>query len=207
MLNMRFAIAVILCVAAVQARAHSFEQQLFQISQNASVLARQNRRVFLNAQATAVQGQAQWQKVTGPDGTFTAEMPAAPKYSAIPQTVNGSGAAYTLHEYLLAAGAREFLIHTAIYPPSVDTSNPRATMQAGLDNTVKNLDNGKWISVTWTKHQGLTAVEAIGLMKGQEVRTYTAMRGQQIFVLIHIGPDGTARSDDTNRFIASLNIR
>ena len=172
-------------------------------------MARPNRQAFIatNAQMVSVQGQNAWQRVAGPDGTFTAEMPAAPKYSAIPQTVNGSGAAYTLHEYLLAAGASEFLIHTAIYPPSVDTSNPRATMQAGLDNTVKNLDNGKWISVTWTKHQGLTAVEAIGLMKGQEVRTYTVMRGQQIFVLIYIGPDGTARSADTNRFIASLNIR
>lgn len=56
MVNMRFVIAAILCVAAVQARAQSFEQQLFQFSQNAAATARQTRQVFLNTQATAIQG-------------------------------------------------------------------------------------------------------------------------------------------------------
>lgn len=201
MVNMRFVIAGILCVAAVQARAQSFEQQLFQISQNASATARQNRQVFLNVQAAAIQGPAAWQKLSGFNDTFTIEMPAVPVYTASPAKTN-TDVAYTQHLYAVDAGARAFICITAIYPPEVDSN-----LQAALDGTAKGLGIGKWTSVTWTKHQGLPAVEAIVLKDGNEFRTLWVLRGNQRFGVMYIGPDGTARSEDANRFISSLNIR
>lgn len=209
MLNMRLVIVGFLCVAAVGADAQSFEQQLFQFSQHAAATARQSREDFQALSATTVGAQSQtaWQKVTGPDGTFTVEMPEAPKYTTAQAALSGSGAAYTVHMYFVETGGRAFIIHTAIYPPGLDISNPRNSLQAGLDNTVKNMTGGKWISVTWTKHQGLTAVEAIGLKNGYEVRSFSVLRGQQLFTLTYGGADGTSRSDDANRFVASLNIR
>lgn len=204
MFIIRVVLVGILCVAAAGARAQSFEQQLFQISQDASAMARQTR-MTPNAQPPAVQAPAAWQKVTGPDGTFTIEMPAAPQYTATPVARTATHAAFTLHQYvcIVEAPQRLFLVTTSISPDADATLN----LQAGVDTGATIMDGGRWISVTSMKHQGLTAIEAIGISKGIAYRRLWVVRGRQEISATYGGPDGTVRSEDANRFFASLNIR
>lgn len=207
MFIIRVVLVGILCVAAAGARAQSFEQQLFQISQDASAIARQTR-VTPSAQPPAVQAPAAWQKVTGPDGTFTIEMPAAPQYTATPVARTATHAAFTLHQYvcIVEAPQRLFLVTTSI-SPDADAEIPLKNLQAAVDTRATIMDGGRWISVTSMKHQGLPAIEAIGLSKGIAYRQLWVVRGRQEVTTTYGGPDGTVRSEDANRFFASLNIR
>lgn len=209
MKSLQVVIAGLLCAAAAGARAQSFEHQLFQISQNASVLAGPSRRAFLapGAQMAAIQGPAGWQKVTGPDGAFTAEMPGASVYQARPGTFGDTGK-ILMHMYSVDMGDRAFIVMTTTYPANADFSNPQKSLQSVLGGSAKHhTDDGKWISVNWMTHQGLLAVESIGMAKGRIFRTLWVLRGRQVFAIAYVGSDGTARSEDANRFINSLNIR
>ena len=146
-----------------------------------------------------------WHTLTGPERKFTADMPAAPKYTAT-QMKTGSGSPYTMHQYLLEQGDAAFVVQSAIYPQDVDVSNPQANLQGGLNNAAKNMEGNKWASVDWVKHQGLAAVDAVGARSGHEIRSYSVMKGRQIFTLTYAGPVGTARSANVNRFVASLKL-
>ncbi len=211
MLNIRVVIVAILSLATGSARALTFEQQLLQINQNASVIAQPARQAFLapGAQALAAQGPTEWQTVTGPDGAFTAEMPGVPYHST--ETLSSSGITYAWHEYSLQTNGAEYYLQTAIYPPSakVDFSNPRQILEAGANSTAVNLDGGKWTSLTWTTRQGHTAFDGVGVSKGREIRIFALLRGKQLINVIYIGSGntGTVRSETVNRFFASLNIR
>lgn len=149
-------------------------------------------------------GQDAWRAMTGSaDRGFTAEMPAAPKYTAVPMKTK-SGSAYTMHQYQLDQGAVAYVAQTAIYPQDVSIVNPQANLKGGLDNSAKNMDGGKWANINWVKHQGLTAVDAVGVRGGHAIRSYSVMKGRQIFTLTYAGPTGTARSANAQRFISSL---
>lgn len=202
MLNMRLVIVGFLCVAAAGADAQSFEQQLFQFSQHAAATARQSREDLINAQAAARQERNAWHKLSGFNDTFTIEMPAIPVYTAVPAKVPNSGTPFNYHMYEVNEGGRLFISVTAILPEGTTYS-----MQVGLDGVAKNMGLEKWISTTWTKHQGLPAVEAIALKNGTEYRVFIVLRGLQYFAVMYAGPDGTARSEDVNRCFSSLNIR
>jgi hypothetical protein len=41
---------------------------------------------------------------------------------------------------------------------------------------------------------------------GHAIRSFSVMKGRQVFTLIYAGVPGTARSADVNRFIGSLRI-
>lgn len=146
-----------------------------------------------------------WHTMTGPNRSFTTDLPIAPKYTET-QMKTGSGAAYSMHQYLVEQGAIAYVVQSAIYPQDVNVSNPQSNLQAGLDNAAKNMDGGKWANVNWVKHQGFTAVDAKGTRQGHEVRSFTVMKVRQIFTLTYAGPPGSASSADVNRFIASLKI-
>jgi len=146
-----------------------------------------------------------WQAVPGADRGFAAEMPAAPKYSSVEMKTN-SGSNYAMHQYLLELGDTAYVVQTAVYPDDVNVSNPRINLQGGLDNAAKNMDGGKWASVDWLTHQGSTASDAVGVRAGNAVRTFSVMKGRQIFTLTYAGPAGTARSADVNRFVGSLRV-
>ena len=105
---------------------------------------------------------AGWHTMTGPDRSFTADLPAAPKYTTTPMRTS-AGSGYTMHQYLLEQGAVAYVVQTAVYPADVNVSNHRANLQGGLDNAAKNMEGGKWASVGWVTHQGLTAVDAVGV--------------------------------------------
>ncbi len=156
------------------------------------------------APSTAAPSSA-WQAVPGADRGFAAEMPAAPKYSSVEMKTN-SGSNYAMHQFLLELGDTAYVVQTAVYPDDVNVSNPRINLQGGLDNAAKNMDGGKWASVDWLTHQGSTASDAVGVRAGNAVRTFSVMKGRQIFTLTYAGPPGTARSADVNRFVGSLRV-
>jgi hypothetical protein len=149
---------------------------------------------------------AGWHTLKGPDSSFTAEFPAEPVYKSV-LLKTAAGAGYTMHQFQLEKEGAAYVAQTAVYPEDVRTTNPRASLQGGLDASAKNMDGEKWASMDWVKHEGgLTGVEAIGARGGLAIRTYSVMKGRQIFTLTFAGPAGSARSDDANRFIASLRV-
>jgi hypothetical protein len=151
-------------------------------------------------------GEAQaWHKLSGPQQSFSAEMPAAPNYTA-KEMRSAAGSVYTMHQYLLEHGDVAYVAQTAVYPADVNVSNHRTNLQGGLDNAAKNMASGKWTSVGWGTHQGLTSVEAIGERANHAIRSFSVMKGRQIITLTYAGPAGSARSADADRFIASLRI-
>ncbi len=154
----------------------------------------------------AVPGEpGQWHTVTGTDGSFSAELPSAPKYST-QRVATGTGSLYVVHQYLLEHGDAAYIVQTAVYPEDINVANPRVNLQGGLDNLAKGMEGAKWASVDWVSHQGLTAADAVGARNGHAVRSYSVMKGRQVFTLIYAGTPGTARSPDVNRFIASLRV-
>ncbi len=158
------------------------------------------------AAAAAVPAEpVQWHTVTGTDGSFSAELPSAPKYST-QRVATGTGSLYVVHQYLLEHGNAAYIVQTAVYPDDINVSNPRVNLQGGLDNLAKSMEGAKWASVDWVSHQGLTAADAVGARNGHAVRSYSVMKGRQVFTLIYAGTPGTARSPDVNRFIASLRV-
>jgi hypothetical protein len=144
--------------------------------------------------------------MTGPDKSFTAELPAAPKYTAT-KLKTGTGAGYTMHQYVAEVGDIGYVVQAAVYPPDADLSKPRAALQGGLDNAAKNMDGGKWQAVEWPSQPGLTAYDAVGVRKGLAVRSFSALKGRLSVTLTYAGPPGSARSPDAERFIASLRFR
>jgi hypothetical protein len=143
--------------------------------------------------------------VTGPERSFTAELPAEPKYTAT-QMRTGTGSLYTVHQYLLEQGDVAYIVQTATYPEDINVSNPRTNLQGGLDNLAKSMEGAKWGSVDWVTQQGLTAADAVGARSGHAIRSFSAMKGRQVFTLIYAGALGTARSADVNRFVGSLRV-
>jgi hypothetical protein len=148
---------------------------------------------------------APWHAVTGPEQSFTAEMPAAPVYSTR-EVRTAAGSRYTLHQYLLEHGKAAYVAHTAVYPEEVTVRNPRANLQGGLDEAAKSMDGGKWASIDWTTRQRLMAVDAVGVRGDHAVRSLSVMKGRQIFTLSYLGPPGSARSAEAERFLGSLRI-
>ena len=146
-----------------------------------------------------------WHTITGPNKSFTADVPASPKYTAT-QMKTAAGTSYTMHQYLLEQGDVAYVVQSAVYPTEVNVSNPRANLQGGLDNAAKNMEGGKWASVDWGTHQGLTAVTAVGVRSGHAIRSFSVLKGRQIFTLTYAGPAGTAQSPDVERFASSLRI-
>jgi hypothetical protein len=151
--------------------------------------------------------QAQWQTVTGADGSFTVEMPGAAAHVPTPSK-SPRGALYTLHQYFFQGDGTLYLAQTAVYPKDEDISDSKAALETLLANYAKGLNKVNWTSVDWVKHQGLSAVAAFGTTSGgEEQRCFALINGQQLFELDYFGPPGTARAADVERFMSSLKIK
>ena len=146
-----------------------------------------------------------WHTVTGPEMSFTADLPAPPKYTTT-EVKTGTGSLYTVHQYLLEQGDAAYIVQMATYPEDINVSNPRTNLQGGLDNLAKSMEGAKWVSIDWVSHQGLTASDAVGTRSGHAIRSFSVMKGRQVFTLIYAGEPGTAHSADVNRFVASLRV-
>lgn len=150
-------------------------------------------------------GQPAWHTVTGPEQSFTADLPAAPKYTAT-QMKTSTGSKYTMHQYLYEQGNVAYVVQTAIYPQDVNVASPRTNLQGGIDNAAKGMDGGKWVSVDWVTRDGRLAVDAVGERKGNAVRSFSTMKERRIFSLTYAGPVGSAKSTEAERFVSSLRL-
>src|SRR4029079_9872231 len=144
-----------------------------------------------------------WYSVTGPERSFTADMPAAPKYTTT-QMKTGTGSLYTVHQYLLEQGDVAYIVQAATYPDDINVANPRTNLQGGLDNLAKGMEGAKWTSVDWVTHQGLTASDAVGARSGHAIRSFSVMKGRQVVTLIYGGAPGSARFAAVHPFAGSL---
>jgi hypothetical protein len=144
-----------------------------------------------------------WHTITGPEHSFTADLPAPPQYTS-QEIQTAAGTKYTMHQYLLEQGSAAYSVQTSVYPSEIDTANPKANLEAGLESTAKTMEGGKWTSIDWIKHQGLMAVNAVGGRSGHEIRSYSLMHGSRVITLTYAGPPGSTHSAAVNRFIASL---
>ncbi len=192
---------------SISAHAGAFEQQLFQAGEMATAAARQMRQTFAAAQTppAPVQG-AEWAAISGPDGSFTAEMPAFPQYQERAEK-SPAGTAYTLRSYVLFESSRSFLIQTLTEPQDVDMSNPEALLQRRVEMGARSLDGGKWTNISWKRAQDFISVEVVGNFNRRDARSYYVIKGHQRFYVVYNGPAGTAQSSDVNHFINSLVIR
>lgn len=149
----------------------------------------------------------QWKSVNGHDPSFTAEMPSVPDYSEqAMKSLHGTGTAYTSHKYFIDQGSVAYIIMTANFPADVVVSVPKENIQSAIDGIAKSLNEGKWTSVSWVDHDGLVAVDALGIQGEVELRYYAVMKDSQFFSLIYGGPPGTAKTPDVDRFLHSLKI-
>ena len=150
--------------------------------------------VALIALVGLASAQEAWHNLTGPEQTFTADLPATPKYTT-GQAATPAGVAYTTHQYQLEHAASAYLVQFVDYPKDVVVADPQWVLRQALDRTAAGMDGGKWTSSNFVGQRG-----------GNEVRSYMVLKGRQLYTLIHIGAAGSAGSPDTERFVASLKI-
>ncbi len=149
--------------------------------------------------------QSNWQTVTGPDGSFTLELPGAATYKTLAKT-SAKGSPYTTDQYSFDQDDKAYLFQSTLHPADVNLSDTRASHQAYLDAYAEALVGGKWDNVEWSKRQGYDGIEAIGTDGNFSVRILSIIAGQHAFDLSYYGPLGTAQSDEVNRVFASLKI-
>ena len=149
--------------------------------------------------------QEAWHTMTGPERSFSADLPAAPKYTPT-QMTTPVGVPYTMHQYQLEQGQTGYVVQYVVYPKDVNVANAQTVLQASLERTAKGMDGGKWASIAFPRHQGLPAADAVALRAGSEIRSYSVLKGRQLFSLVYVGPPGSARSADAERFVASLKL-
>ena len=111
-----------------------------------------------------------------------------------------------MHQYQLERGTSAYVVQFVIYPKDVNVADQQRVLQSSLDRTAKDMDGGKWGSANFVKLPGATGVDAIGLREGSEIRSYSVLKGRQLYTLLHIGAPGSARSAEADRFVASLKI-
>src|SRR5262245_49842327 len=63
----------------------------------------------LMARAGLASAQEAWHTMTGPEETFTADLPASPKYTT-GQAATPAGVAYTTHQYLLDHACSAYVV-------------------------------------------------------------------------------------------------
>ena len=160
--------------------------------------------VLAGAWPERIAAQEPWHALTSEDKAVSAELPGAPKYSTV-QLLSGQGFPYTMHSYVFERDAATFQVQTATYPRDVYIV-PQANIQGGLDNAAKGMEDGKWASINWTRHQGLTAADAIGVRSGNAVRVFTVIKGARLVTLTYVGPPDSARGADVERFLKSLKL-
>jgi hypothetical protein len=111
-----------------------------------------------------------------------------------------------MHQLIVELDDSAFVVQSAVYPSSVDLSDPRANLQGGLDNAAKGHDGGRWLEVNWTMRQGLQAVDGVARRGDTVIHNFSLLNGRQIIALTYAGPLGTERSAEVNRFIDSMRV-
>jgi hypothetical protein len=154
--------------------------------------------------------ESSWQRFTTTipgGGSFSVDVPQVPKYQAM-QDVAGE-IRYTGHIWSVELDEhRAYLVSVMVLPVDVGAANARRILEGGLKAGATRTSSGQWGSVEWKQHQGLLAFDAVGQGRGgRDIRVFSVAKASRVFTLNYTGLAGSARSDDVNRFIASLKIQ
>jgi len=150
--------------------------------------------------------QSVWYAVRGADHSFIVDMPGEPVYKVI-DTTSPAGTRFVYHSYSLDLGRLSFVAQTALYPADIDVRQPKANLQAILDDRAQRLAGGKWQRVDWREVQGAPAVESIGPIPGGRVlRQLVLLKGRRYVSLAYLAPADALRSPEAERFFGSLRL-
>ncbi len=176
------------------------------------------RRGLLAAPALAFAGGAEaqqkplviplkWYVVQVVDDAFTVEMPGIPDHRLV-NDASARGSAFALHSYSLEAGGYSYLAQTALYPPDVDTTQPRSLIQAALDDRAKVLETRKWSKVDWREILAGAAAESSGPLKGgNALRQLVLLKEHRFVSLAFMGAAASIAGFEAERFFKSLKIK
>jgi len=178
-----------------------------------------NRRAFIaavpalalassaRAQPKALVIPLKWYLVQGVDDAFSVEMPGIPDHRIV-NDASARGTAFALHSYSLELGGYSYVAQTALYPPDVDTTQPRRLIQAALDDRAKVLETRKWSKVDWREMLGAAAAESTGPLNGGNALRQLVLLKQQRFVsLAFMGAAASMTGFEAERFFKSLKMK
>lgn len=151
--------------------------------------------------------QGAWQTMRGVWGDFTVQVLGKGRYST-GQTEPSDGRSSLIHRHVywnLAPGRlMSFGVQYTEYPPGTDVSNPRNSLQAGVNRAARGMDGSRFDRVEWRTIAGRPAFDAIGY-RGQRVnRIFAVMRGRRIYTLTFSGPRGSEHGPEAQRFFRSF---
>ena len=154
----------------------------------------------------AAAAQSTWYAVRGPDRAFIVDMPAEPTYKMV-DSQSPAGTPFTTHSYSLEVGALSFVAQGATLPADIDVGQPRAWLQAVLDDRAQRLAGGRWSRIDWRELQGAMVADAIGTVAGDgALRQLVLLRGRLTVSLAGLGPAAQMRSPTVERFFGSLRL-
>ena len=155
---------------------------------------------------TSVAQTAAWFPVESADKSFFVDMPGAPVYKVV-DTVSAGGTPFAYHSYSLEYRRLSFVAQSAEFPADVDVRQPRAILQAALDDRAQRLAGGKWTQVDWKTVQGASAVESTGpLAGGNALRQLVLLKGRIYVSLGYLAPADALRAPVAQRFFSSLRL-
>jgi hypothetical protein len=148
-----------------------------------------------------------WYVVQVVDDAFTVEMPGIPDHRVVNDS-SARGTAFALHSYSLDVGGYSYVAQTALYPPDVDTTQPRRLIEAALNDRAKILETRKWSKVDWREILGGAAAGSTGPLKGGNALRQLVLLKQQRFVsLAFMGAASSMTGFEAERFFKSLRMK
>lgn len=147
-----------------------------------------------------------WYAVRGPDKAFIVDMPAEPVYKVV-NSQSPAGTTFATHSYTLDHGGVSFAAQAATLPADIDLGQPRAWLQAVIDDRAQRLSGGRWSRVEWRDLQGVPVADATGTVAdGRMLRQLVLLRGRLTVSLACLGPSAQMRSQTVERFFSSLRL-
>jgi hypothetical protein len=143
-----------------------------------------------------------WQRLRLADGRFSIEMPDNAEHIAEQKPV--ANTTYISHRYVAKSGDLTFIVFSGVYPESVDFSNTRKILEAGVaavarKSAIKNL--------SWIKIQGFEASDMTSVREQRiESRSIALFAGYAGIQATVAGPLGSSVSAEAKRFLDSLKI-
>ena len=160
----------------------------------------------LTMAAGGIEAQSVWYAVRGADRAFVVDMPGEPVYKVL-DTASPAGTRFVYHSYSLDRGRDSFVAQTALYPADIDVRQPKANLQAILDDRAQRLAGGKWSRVDWREVQGAPAVETVGpIQGGRALRQLVLLKGRRYVSLAYLAPADALRTPEAERFFGSLRL-
>ena len=147
-----------------------------------------------------------WYAIQVEGNAFTVEMPGVPDHRVVNDR-SARGTVFPLHSYSLEIGGYSYVAQTALYPPDVDATRPRAIVQSALDGRAQQLANGKWTKIEWREISGATAADSLGALKnGLALRQLVLVKERRFVSLGFLGAPAGMAGVEAERFFRSLKL-